>query len=184
MFIVTILLVLIVAGSFAGYFGIKLKYEVSANDHTSTFLLLEGTFDIMFPEGASVYKSIDTFSWPSDGEIYKVFIIPAEGMGSFGAQIKQLGWIEYTPDLFDDFLEEYSLWDLMYPESDTSRFYGYMPIEYFTHGYVTFISDDSQYPNEKAVFYYPDGTIACTCNEAMIFYDDITGRLYFFRYFT
>ncbi len=176
MFIVTILLVLIVAGSFAGYFGIKLKYEVSANDHTSTFLLLEGTFDITFPEGASVCESVNTRDWPGDGDTYDVIIIPAEDMESFGTQIKQLGWIEYAPDLFDGFMEEYSIWDSL------DAFERYVPIRALTHGYVIFLADDNPSVQGKAEFYYPDGTRAATATEAMIFYDDITGRLYFFTH--
>jgi hypothetical protein len=149
---------------------------VSANDYTSTFLMLEGTFDITFPEGASVCESIDTRSWPSDGDNYKVIIIPAEDMESFGAQIKQLGWIEYTPDLFDGFIEEYDTWNLL------DVYERYVPIRALMHGYVIFLADDNLYLHEGTEFYYPNGSVACGVDEAMIFYDDITGRLYFFTH--
>ena len=172
LYIITIIVLLILAGYL--YIGWR-RSTYDERYAMGNFEMLESTLRVTFPEGSIFYEVLNTRSGSprGDGDVSCLFIIPPHSMDDFAEQLKQLGWIEYTSDMFDDFSEEYSVWRY--------RDYEEIPSEDFTHGYAIFLGDGEDY-DESYVFYDSNGDSVYSGNEAMLFFDTVTGRLYFFTH--
>lgn len=173
LYIITVIILLISAGYLGSGWRESMRNERIA---MSNFEMVESTLSIAFPDDTLFYKIFDTSqgSPRGEGDTLRLFIIPPQSMEAFEAQLKQMGWIEYTSDMFDTFAEEYYTWKSMYHEE--------IPLEDFTHGYAIFMGDGKEYYDEPFIFYDSDGSKAYTGNEAMLFYDTVTGRLYFYTH--
>ena len=170
---ITVIVLLILAG----YLG--RGWRESTHDERLAminFEMIEATLEVTFPKGTEFYEIFDSRhgSPRGEGDSSSLFIIPPQNMEAFESQLKQLGWIEYTSDMFDIFTEEYYTWKFMDYEE--------VPLEDFTHGYAIFLGDGKDDYDEPYIFYDPNGNIVESGNEAMLFYDTVTGRLYLFTH--
>ena len=169
LYIITIIVFLISAG----YLG--RGWRESTHDERSyatTYDMIESTFDIAFPDDVATIQSENTRGWFGDGKTLDVIVIPDADMYTFKEQIEQLGWIEYSPVMYDSLAEEYFLWGYR-DNADVS-------FDTFTHGYLIIIGGGENSEEEKAEFIDSKGNNISTVDEALLFYNDITGRFYFF----
>ena len=176
LYIITVIVLLILAG----YLGSG--WRESTRDErflTHNFSMIEATLGITFPENTLFYEIFDKSAGSprSDGDTLRLFIIQPQSMKAFAEQLKQLGWIEYTSDMYDALDMSDNLWGFWVHDE--------IPWKDFTHGYVLFmgsIIEPDSTDDDYASFYYTDGERAAIYNQAMLFYGTVTGRLYFFTH--
>ena len=137
--------------------------------------VIASTVHVAFPEGTYYFETLNTIGWfGSGGNTSGFFVIPPQYIEAFTEQLSNSEWVEYTDDMYDALADEYVIWKIMD--------YDEVPIDTFTHGYMIFLGYGENPSLERAVFYNSKGNDVFSTDEAMLFYNDITGRLYFFTH--
>ena len=152
------------------YFGVRtiqLNREAERNDYAWAVDLLETNFNLYLEDfGIDVFDYYQGEGYLGLNEVtYIAYVVPIDAMDYLDTQIKAFGWIEYSADLYNSLSDKHSIWLGFCSASEINK-----DVE---HGYVLFL--DSNVSLE-----FSDGREPITADEAVIFYNTTTGRIYIY----
>ncbi len=164
---IALILVLLIA---LGYVGGKLYFLQLANSHEDLYDALENEFGIEIPNDVSMHEVFSDQSWPGDGLVYYIIIIPTDEMDSFAKQISEIGWSIYPEETDAEVIEDkfFSLMDQSFSLQSISK-----------KGYALFRDKDGD-----NILYNSNGEEFSTADYMRFFYDVTTGRLYVMLIYT